>query len=128
MLNPSNTFFISGQIFFTGIQGGVGGIKVPLQWKPGRYVDVDRTGYLNTLSINTLYSAGYFFNLSQVQPALGFQYDWEGTWVIQPGITFLRDPFRFQIQYSWIDGRFSAGGIGTLADKDNLAFRVDYLL
>jgi hypothetical protein len=40
-------------------------------------------------------------------------------------ITFLHDPFRFRIAYNWIDGWFSAVGIGLLADKDNLAVRIE---
>jgi hypothetical protein len=59
-----------------------------------------------------------------VQPARGFQYDWEGTGVMPPAITFLRDPFRFRIESHWIDGRFSAGGIELLADTDTLAVRL----
>lgn len=130
-LNSQNTFTITGQLFFTGIQGGVGGIKVPLQRKSGKYMDVDRTSYVNTFGISTLYSAANFFDLSQFQPNLTFQYDWEGAWALLPSITFLRDPFRFQILYNYIEGRFISSpgsGIGTLKDKDNFGIRIDYLL
>jgi hypothetical protein len=60
-----------------------------------------------------------------------FLYDWEGSWLTQPAITFIRDPFRFRVEYNWLEGRFVSNantGIGTLKDKDNLAFRIDYLL
>lgn len=130
-LNPQNTFFISGQMFYSGIQGGVNGIKVPLQKKPGQFIDIDRNSFTNTLTINTLYSAGAFFNIAQVQPQMVFLYDWEGAWLFQPAITFLRDPWRFRVEYNWLEGRFVSNantGIGTLKDKDNLSFRIDYLL
>lgn len=130
-LNPNNTFAITGQLFFTGIQGGVGGLKVPLQRKRGKYIDVDRTSYVSTFGMNTLYSAGHFFNISQVQPAITYLYDWEGAWLFQPSLTFIRDPFRFRIEYSHLEGRFVSSpgsGIGLLKDKDNIAFRIDYLL
>jgi hypothetical protein len=130
-LNPANTFFFTGQLFFTSIQGGVGGIKIPLQKKPGVFMDVDRTSYVNTLTVNTLYSAAYFFNLSQLQPQMTFLYDWEGAWLLQPSLGFIRDPFRFRIEYNWLEGRFissTGSGIGLFKDKDNLAFRIDYLL
>lgn len=130
-LNPNNTFSLTGQLFYTGLQGGVGGIKVPLQRKPGEYIDLDRTSFVTTFGINTLYSAAYFFNISQVQPSATVLYDWEGAWLFQPALTFIRDPFRFRVEYSWLEGRFVqslGGGIGLFKDKDNLAFRIDYLL
>jgi hypothetical protein len=130
-LNPQNTFALTGQLFYTAIQGSVGGIKAPLQRKPGKYIDVDRKSFVSTFGINTLYSAGHFFNISQVQPSVTYLYDWEGAWLFQPSLTFLRDPFRFRIEYSYLEGRFISSpgsGIGLLKDKDNLAFRIDYLL
>ena len=130
-LNPQNTFFISGQMFYSGIRGDVNGLQVPLQKKSGQYIDLDRNSFTNTLTINTLYSAGAFFNIAQVQPQMVFLYDWEGSWLTQPAIIFIRDPFRFRVEYNWLEGRFVANtntGIGTLKDKDNLAFRIDYLL
>jgi hypothetical protein len=130
-LNPQNTFFISGQMFYSGIRGDVNGIQVPLQKKSGQYIDIDRNSFTNTLTVNTLYSAGAFFNIAQVQPQMVFLYDWEGSWLTQPAIIFIRDPFRFRVEYNWLEGRFVSNantGIGTLKDKDNLAFRIDYLL
>lgn len=132
-LNPYNTFSITGQLFYSGIQGGVGGIKAALQRRPGKYIDADRTSYITTFGISTLYSAAYLFNISQMQPAININYDWEGAWLLQPAITFIRDPFRFRVEYNHLDGRFvsspaAGAGIGLLNDKDNLAFRIDYLL
>lgn len=130
-LNPGNTFSITGQLFYTGIQGSSTSIKIPIQRKPGKYIDVDPNSFVTTFGINTLYSAAYFFNISQFQPSITYLYDWEGSWLLQPSLTFLRDPFRFRIEFSYLEGRFTSSpgtGIGLLKDKDNLAFRIDYLL
>jgi hypothetical protein len=125
-LNPNATFFFTTQFFYSNIQGSMRGIKIPLQYHSGRFLDVDRESFLQTFAVNTLYSAAYFFQLAQVQPTVAAFYDWEGAWLFQPSLQFIRDPFRFTIEYTNIWGRFTS--IGVLKDKDNLAFRVDYLL
>jgi hypothetical protein len=132
-LNSQQTFFISGQFFYTNIQGSMAGIKVPLVASAhnrrtlNRFIDVDRENFLNTLIINTLYpGVNLYFLTPQLQPQLTFNYEWEGAWLIQPQLTFIRDPWRFRVEYNWLDGRFI--GLGFLQDKDNLAFRIDYLL
>ncbi|NOT57101.1 MAG: hypothetical protein HOP18_21075 [Deltaproteobacteria bacterium] len=130
-LNPTNTFFFTTQLFYTDIQGSTSGIKTPLQRKPGKYMDVDSNSFVQTLIANTTYSAAYFFNLAQVQPSVTYLYDWEGAWLLQPSITFVRNQWKFRVEYNNLTGRFYAGpggGIGTLKDKDNLTFRIDYLL
>jgi hypothetical protein len=130
-LNPTNTFFFTTQIFYSDIQGSTSGIKIPLQRKPGKYMDVDSNSVVQTLIANTNYSAAYFFNLAQVQLSVTYLYDWEGAWLLQPSITFVRNQWKFRVEYNAIEGRFIAGlggGIGTLKDKDNLTFRIDYLL
>lgn len=125
-LNPTQTFAISGQFFYTNILGSMQGLKIPRADLAGRFTDQDRESFLNTLSVSTNYSPNYFFNLAQLQPSLALQYDWEGATLIQPALLFLRDPWRFRIEYSWIGGQFTS--IGFNKDKDNLAFRIDYLL
>lgn len=125
-LNPNATFFFTGQLFYSNIQGSMRGIKIPLQYHSGRFLDVDRQSFLTTFSVNSLFSAAYFFNFAQMQPTLTFFYDWEGSWLFQPALQFIRDPFRFTIEYNNIWGRFIS--IGVFKDKDNLAFRIDYLL
>lgn len=124
-LNPFSTFFFTGQFFYTNIRGSVEGLSVPLRATPTRFIKVDRETFLNTLTTNTTYAANNFFGLFQLQPQITFFYNWEGAFLVQPLLTFIRDPFRFRVEYNWLDGRFV--DIGTLQDKDNLAFRVDYL-
>jgi hypothetical protein len=131
-LNPANTFFFSGQMFYTDVQGSMGSIRTPIQRRPGHYIDLEHSSFLSTLIANTTYSAGYFFNLAQIQPQITYVYDWKGAWLFQPQLVFLRDPWRFRVEYNWLEGRFTANSAGTniglLKDKDNLAFRIDYLL
>jgi len=133
-LNPRQTFFMTGQLFYTNVQGSMQGIKAPLQSRPGRFIDVDRQSFINTLTINTLYPGiPLYFTQVRLQPQVTYLYDWEGAWLLQPSLAFIRDPWRFRIEWNWIEGRFisspAAGvGIGTVRDKDNLAFRIDYLL
>jgi hypothetical protein len=125
-LNPNNTINFGFQQFYSNIQGNMDGIKAPIQEIPGRFLDVDRESFLTTFHFLTVYSAAYFKNLFQVQPIVAFFYDWEGAWLFQPNIILIRDPFRFQMQYTRIWGRFA--GIGTLKDKDNLMFSFSYLM
>ncbi|HKA56055.1 MAG TPA: hypothetical protein VKJ47_20575, partial [Candidatus Binatia bacterium] len=61
-----------------------------------------------------------------ISPALNFFYDWQGAWVVQPGITFVRDPFRLLLQYNYIDGQFN--GIGFLRDRDNVIIQLEVVI
>ncbi len=131
-INPYNTFSFSVQQFYSNIQGNTRGMKVPLvtsghEGKPlNRFVDVDKESLTSTAIISSLFNASYFFNLAQIQPQFVYVYNWEGAWLFQPGLTFIRDPWRLRIQWNWIDGRLV--DVGLLQDKDNLAIRIDYLL
>lgn len=115
VLNPFQTFLFSGQFFVSGIQGSMKGIAA------------DRHSFTNTLAVSTNYGGVSFLPFEpQISPQMVFVYDWEGAWQVQPGVTFIRDPWRFTIEYSTVWGRFT--GVGRNKDKDNIAFRIDYLL
>jgi hypothetical protein len=62
--------------------------------------------YLNTLLITTSYRGG------RIVPQLGQFYDWQGAYVVQPGVTFIRDP---------------TGQFGAVLDRDNIRFQVEYV-
>jgi hypothetical protein len=108
------------------------GIQSPLQRRAGHFINLQRESFLNTLTVNTRYAAAYFSNLFQLQPQVTYLYDWRGAWLLRPSLNFIRGPFRFRVEYDWLGGRFTAntGGsnIGLFKDKDNLMFRIDYLL
>ena len=135
-LNPSQSFIISGQVFGSHILDfndtevekvksdfGFGHFSVPVRdphRKNQANVNIDQHQIINTLLVSTSYRSGV------ISPALAFFYDWQGAWVVQPGITFTRDPFRFTVQYNYIDGQFN--GIGFLRDRDNLIFQLEVVI
>ncbi|GBD24850.1 hypothetical protein HRbin30_00163 [bacterium HR30] len=145
-LNPSNTFFLSTQFFIKHIRNAAGTrvftadgrlnpdrevlpvvdtllpqLGVPLE---PVMVSQPATSFLQTLLLTTSYRGG------QVNPTLAVFYDWVGAFVYQPGVTLVRDPFRFTVDYSILDARRLKGGsgIGLLRDRDNIQFRVDYVI
>lgn len=135
-LNPQQSFLISGQIFGTHIISfndtplstvapnfGFGHFAIPVR-DPHRnnqgFVHLDQHQFVNTLLISTSYRSGV------ISPALAFFYDWQGAWVVQPGVTFTRDPFRLTVQYNYIDGQFN--GVGLLRDRDNVIIQLEVVI
>lgn len=145
-LNPSSTFFLSTQFFIKHIRNAAGSrvfnadgrvnpdrevlpvidtllpqLGVPLE---PLMVSQPATSFLQTLLLTTSYRGG------QINPTLAVFYDWVGAFVYQPGLTLVRDPFRFTIDYSILDARRLKGGSGIslLRDRDNVQFRVDYVI
>jgi hypothetical protein len=76
---------------------------------------------LFTLAISTPYLAG---NLT---PNVTFFYDFSGSWFVQPGVNWtFWDPWRMQVRYNWLDGRYA--GIGLLKTRDSIWVELQYLL
>jgi hypothetical protein len=74
-----------------------------------------------TLAISTPYMAG---NLT---PNLVFFYDFSGSWLVQPGVNWtFWDPWRLQVRYNYLDGRYA--GIGFFKTRDNIWVELQYLL
>jgi len=151
-LNPSQTFFVSTQFFYKHIEHGAGSdilrngkvnpdrevlpVDLTLVKPPPRiglnitspvepiYIQQPIDQYLQTLLISTSYYSG------QVTPAFTFFYDWGGAFLYQPSITVVHDPFRFIMDYSIIDSHIYKGGSGVslLKDRDNVQFRVEYVI
>ncbi len=150
-LNPNQTFFITTQFFYKHLIG-VGETRESAEnripWDGevlpvGEYYTyVKQLGFtrfgavepnfirqpadqfLHTLLFSTSYFSG------QVNPSFLFFYDWGGAFVYQPSVTFSRDPFRFAIDYSILDaGRLKGGsGVSLLRDRDNIQFRIEYVI
>jgi hypothetical protein len=76
--------------------------------------------FLQTLLITTAYSGG------RIVPSFGIFYDWVGGWVFQPGVTLVKDPFRFTMDYTSISA-VAAQQFGAVRDKDNVRFQVEYV-
>jgi hypothetical protein len=153
-LNPNQTFFISTQFFFKHIRHGAGnnafvadpatGQMVPdgnREVLPVRLNDLvtpytigarlepffirqPTSQYLQTLFIGTSYRSG------TINPGLTIFYDWGGAFLYQPTISFSRDPFRFIIDYSIVDSHIykGASGVSLLKDRDNVQFRLEYVI
>ena len=136
LLNPHQSFLISGQIFgrhildfddtpVPDVSGsyGFGHFAVPVR-DPNRdnntFVNIDQHQLIQTLLVSTAYFSG------AVEPKLVFLYDWQGSWLVQPGITFIRDPFRFTVQYNYLDGQYN--GIGFLRDRDTLIMQLEMVI
>ena len=151
VLNPRQTFLFSTQFFYKHIlnAGGTQIFDVDRSGKlvpnPDReilpvivdlrpaigslplepiYLTQPADSYLNTFFVGTSYRSG------QISPGLTVFYDWGGAFLLQPFIAFSRDPFRFVIDYSRIDaGTLKAGsGISLLRDRDNVQFKLEYVL
>ena len=152
-LNPAQTFFITTQFFYKhifdspgdlvlpvpfrnipvdksfliiGTQGPLGigcptasGGKRPCSLRP-RLIHLQDDQFLHTLLITTSYYGG------RIVPIYTLFYDWQGAILNQPGISYIRDPFRFTFDYTRIDGP-ATGQVGTLRDRDNVRFQVEFV-
>jgi hypothetical protein len=85
-----------------------------------RLLHLDDNQFLQTLLITTSYSSG------RIVPSMGMFYDWQGAWVFQPGVTYVRDPFRFIFDYTRIEGA-PTGQFGAVRDRDNVRFQVEFV-
>jgi hypothetical protein len=146
-LNPGQTFFISTQVFYKHIidalddqvlpvivrrlpldvdnvapdgRSAVFPLNLLLENEPlePRLAKVQQNQVLHTLRIQTSYRGG------TIQPLVTVFYDWVGVWFVQPGIRVVRDPFRFVVDYTAIEGVLG-GQVGLLRDRDNVRFQVE---
>lgn len=131
-INSRNVFNFSVQQFYNTRLGSNGKLRSQFHVCDFRCRPQDKLGnpdnqqFLTTFVVNSTFSASYLKNIAQLVPIFVFYYDWEGSWLFQPTLQFIRDPWRFQLQYSNVGG--VPRGIGVLKDMDNMAIRIDYLL
>lgn len=145
-LNPHNTFFLTSQFFFKHIINAAGSrvykpdgtpnpdreilpvidtllprLGIPLE---PVYVSQPQQSFLQTFALATSYYSG------RINPVFALFYDWGGALVYQPGVTYVHDPFRFSIDYSILDAHRLKGGSGIslLKDRDNIQFRLEYVI
>ncbi len=80
--------------------------------------------FLQTLAISSTYFSG------RIEPVFGLFYDWNGALVLQPSVTFVRDPFRFVMSYSRLEAGALRGGSGIslLRDRDNVHVQLEYTI
>ena len=86
--------------------------------------------FLHTLRIDTTYRTSIPFTDTTVQatPSFGMFYDWQGMFVFQPGVRFVRDPWRFIVDYTNVNSGVFRTTFGAVRDRDNLRFQIEYVL
>jgi hypothetical protein len=57
---------------------------------------------------------------------MAMAYDLRGAWLLLPSINFIREPFRFGLQYAAIVGNYT--GFGLFRDRDQISLTLTYLL
>jgi hypothetical protein len=146
-INPTQTIFFSTQLLYKHVIDSPGDLILPVPHhniavnkalplagtlcpddkNPGnecyvrpRFFHLNDDQFLHTLLVNTSYFGG------KVVPQFVAAYDWQGVWLSQPGVTLVRDPFRFTFDYTRIDGGPTAQ-IGTLRDRDNVRVQAEYV-
>jgi hypothetical protein len=147
-INPNQTLFFSTQFFYKHVFDSPGDLVLPVAFRnipvagtlpiignscgPGgfgngrpcrlrpRLIPIADDRFFQTLLISTSYSGG------RIAPVLGIFYDWQGTWVAQPGVVYTRDPFRFITDFTYLTGT-PGGQFGAVRDRDNVRFQVEYV-
>jgi uncharacterized protein DUF1302 len=145
-LNPQQTFFITTQFFYKHVFDSPHDLVLPVIYDnhavassipiigagcgppsarracnlEPRLFHLDDDRFLQTLQISTSYSGG------RIVPSFAIFYDWQGVIVEQPAVAFVRDPFRVIMDYTRIDGP-PTGQLGTVRDRDNVRFQMEYV-
>jgi hypothetical protein len=144
-INRAQTLFITTQVFYKHVFNSPGDLTLPVVFRnipvsrgiplagtPGcdggtrpcnqrpRLFHLADDRILHTLLISTSYSSG------RIIPQLGMFYDWQGALVTQPGVTLIRDPFRFIFDYTRIDAA-PTGQFGAVRDRDNVRVQVEFV-
>jgi hypothetical protein len=148
-LNPNQTFFISTQIFYRHIfdyitpskacQTGTAApgeqcvgqsLPVPEPNNSTRTIPVIQNTVLHTLAINTTYNVNAPFTNTNIQVTPGFNmfYDWQGMFLFQPGVRFVRDPWRVILDYTTINSGVYRYQIGLVRDRSNVRAQIEYVL
>jgi len=146
-LNPTQSFFISTQLFYKHVFDSPGDLVLPVPHRNiavpkkaplvnvgcttrngkvrpcflrPRFFHLDDDRFLHTLLVTTSYFSG------SIVPSFGVFYDWQGAWVFQPGVTWVRDPFRFTVDYTAVSAA-PTGQFGAVRDRDNARFQVEFV-
>ncbi len=121
-LNKVSTFFVTMQYFGQWVPEYDDRMRqaVPIYPDFVRYPKVKETESVFTAIVSTMYRGG------TVVPQLAVAYDVRGAFLIQPSVNFIREPFRFMVQYSAIEGNFT--NFGVFRDRDQISFMLSYLL
>jgi hypothetical protein len=131
-LNPNQTFFFSTQVFWRHIfdHDPLQALPVPEPNNQTRVVPVPQDQILQTLLINTTYNvkAPFTDTTLQVTPGYNMFYDWQGMILFQPSVRFVRDPWRFIVDYTTINSGVFRNQIGLVRDRSNVRMQIEYVL
>ena len=142
-INPTQTLFITTQFFYRHIfdytfscpddpakKCAGQGLPVPEPNNSTRTIPLQQDTFLHTLAINTTYNVAAPFTNTNVQVTPGFNmfYDWQGMFLFQPGVRFVRDPWRFIVDYTAINSGVFRYQIGLVRDKANVRAQIEYVL
>jgi|GEM_PF-323222 len=84
------------------------------------YPMISEVSTIFTGMINTTYMNG------NLNPQFAMAYDVDGIFLLLPQVTYIREPFRFMLQYAGIVGQFNNFGI--FRDRDQISFTLSYML
>jgi hypothetical protein len=84
------------------------------------YPTIKEVSTIFTGMINTTYMNG------NLNPQFAMAYDTDGVFLLLPQVTYIREPFRFMLQYAGIVGQFNNFGI--FRDRDQISFTLSYML
>jgi hypothetical protein len=120
-LNSTKMFSFSVQYFGQWIPDYDDRQRQPLPEPPTGedFADIKEYEQTLTLIVNTTYRNG------TVVPQVAVAYDPRGVWFVQPQVSFMYEPLRFQVQYSMISGQFA--NYGFYRDRDQLSFNLSVL-
>jgi len=121
-LNKRSTFLISMQYFGQWISDYDEGLRQGIALYPSlsNFAKQKEFESILTALIGTNYMNG------RINPQVGLGYDVRGAWLLLGAINYVREPFRFAIQYSGIEGNMT--GFGAYRDRDQISFMFTYLL
>ncbi|HZR81526.1 MAG TPA: DUF1302 family protein [Candidatus Binatia bacterium] len=131
-INSRDSVFLTTQVFYRHIfdRDPLQALPVPEPNNSQRVVPQPNDSVLQTLAIATTYLAtvpATSVNL-QITPGYNMFYDWQGSILFQPNVRFVRDPWRFIVDYTTINSGVFRYPIGLVRDRSNVRFQVEYVL
>ena len=131
-LNPRQSFLFSTQFFWKHIFDFDPQTAFPVPEPNNSLRTVPRVEdqFLQTFLVNTTYNTRIPFTNYNIQttPGLAMFYDWQGMVLFQPSLRFVRDPWRFIVDYTTIDSGVFRGEIGFVRDRSNVRVQLEYVL
>ena len=131
-INARDSVFLTTQVFYRHIfdHDPLQAVPVPEPNNSTRVVPLPEDQILQTLAIATTYLVNVpaaDVNL-QITPGMNMFYDWQGSILFQPNVRFLRDPWRFIVDYTTINSGVFRYQLGLVRDRSNVRFQVEYVL